>query len=91
MFLHNVYVYDVSLKTLKYINLAFLHVGKVLNSLNMLLNDVRIIKKGNTKIRLLTGNYILHENSTSCNLCLANAESHVYILVDCSRLEKVWH
>ena len=66
----------------------------------MLPNCVRVARRGNTKIPLLTGTYILQENGArfsqyavddTCNLCLANAESREHFLVDCSRLERVRH
>ena len=89
-----------SKKSLKYLSVASLRVGKVHHALSTLPNDVRAVKKGNTKIRLLTGTYILQENrarfnqyavDNTCTLCLANAESWQHFLVECSRLEKVRH
>ena len=71
---------------MKYINF---HVGKVHNSLNMLPNDVRVVRKGSTKIRLFTGTHILQEKRArfsqhavdgTCNLCLANAKLPVTYL-----------
>ena len=73
-------------------------VGKVHNSMNMLPNDVRVVRNDNTNIRMLTGTYILQENRArfnhhavgdTCNLCLANNESREHFLVECSRLGKV--
>ena len=52
---------------LKYIHLAFLCVGKVLNSMSMLSNYVRVVIKGNTKIQLLSGTYIVQENRARSN------------------------
>ena len=44
---------DIRLKkSLEYINLASLRVGIVLNSMNVLSNYVRVVRRGNTKIQL---------------------------------------
>ena len=69
--------------------------------MNMLPNDVRVVRNDNTKILLLTDTYILQGNRArfnqhavgdTCNLlCLANNESREHFLVECSRLGKVRH
>ena len=68
--------------------------------MNMLPNDVRVVRNDNTKIRLLTDAYILQGNRArfnqhavgdTCNLFLTNNESREHFLVECSRLGKVRH
>ena len=92
--------YRLKKKSLKYLNIESLRVGKVHHSLSTLPNDVKAVKKSNTKIRLLTSTYILQENRVrfnqysvyeTCTLCLTNAESRQHFLVECSRLEKIRH
>ena len=87
-------------QSLKYLNVKSLRVGKVHQSLSMLPNDVRAVKTGNTKMRLLTDTYTLQENRAmfnqhavddTCALYMTNAESRQHFLVECSRLENVRH
>ena len=89
-----------SKQSLKYLNVKSLRVERVHQSSSTLQNDVRAEKKGNTKIRLLTGTYIIQENRArfnqqaeddTCALCMTNAESRQYFLVECSRLENIRH
>ncbi|MEW8544375.1 MAG: reverse transcriptase family protein, partial [Candidatus Thiodiazotropha sp.] len=96
-YIHSQWVSDCK-KSLKYLNIDSLQVGKMHHSLSSLPNNVRDVKKANTKLRLLTGTYILQENRVkfnqyvvddTCTLCLANAESREHFLVECSSLEKV--
>ena len=84
--------------SLKYLNIQFLHVGEIHQSLRTLPNDVRTVKRAYPKLRLLTGTYILQENRAkfnqytiddTCTLCRANAETRVHFLVECSRFSNL--
>ena len=52
-----------------YLNVKSLRIGKVHQSLSTLPNDVRAVKNGNTKIRLLTGTYILQQSQIQPACC----------------------
>ena len=46
----------------KYLNVQSLHVGEIHQSWRSLPNDVRVVKRAYSKLRLLTETYILQEN-----------------------------
>ena len=69
-------------KSLKYLNIEALQVGKTHHPLSSLPNAARDVRKAGTKLRLLTGTYVLQENRAkfnqhvvddTCTLSLANA------------------
>ena len=89
---------DTPKKSLIYLNIDSLRVGKVHQSWSSLPNDPVAVKRSIPKLRLLTGSYILQENrarfnkyniDATCALCRDGHESGVHFLVVCSRLQFV--
>ena len=87
---------DTPKKSLIYLNIESLRVGKVHQSWSSLPNDPVAVKRSIPKLlRLLIGLYILRENrarlnqyniDATCALCRDGHESRVHFLVVCSRL-----
>ena len=89
---------DTPKKSLLYLNIESLRVGKVHQSWSSLPNDPVAVKRSIPKLRLLTGSYILQENrarfnqyniDATCALCRDGHESRMHFLVVCSRLQFV--
>ena len=89
---------DTPKKSLLYLNIDSLRVGKVHQSWSSLPNDPVAVKRSIPKLRLLTGSYILQENrarfnqyniDATCALCRDGHESRMHFLVVCSRLQFV--
>ena len=89
---------DKPKKSLLYLNIESLRVGKVHQSWSSLRNNPVAVKRSIPKLRLLTGSYILQENrarfnqcntDATCALCRDGHESRMHFLVVCSRLQFV--
>ena len=87
-------------KSLQYLNVESLQVGKTHQAWESLPNDAVAVKRSISKLRLLTGSYILQENrarfnqhnvDATCTLCGVEHESRLHFLVECSRLQPVRH
>ena len=87
-------------KSLQYLNVEALEVGKIHPSWGSLPNDTTAVKRSIPKLRLLTGSYILQENrarfnqysiDATCTLCGVGCESRMHFIVECSRLQPVRH
>ncbi len=86
---------DVQKGSLKFLNTGSLSIGKVHHCWSTVPHTVREVKRAITKVRLLSGTYILQTNrakfnqyevTDTCMLCGDGAEDRVHFLAVCSKL-----
>jgi len=80
---------------LKYCNTSTLKIGTVHSTWLSIQNNIKDVRRGNIKARLLTGNYVLqsnfskfnqHQVNHTCLLCQVEDEDIVHFLLNCNAL-----